>query len=244
MDTELFTAGAAHYADAGHRDRVRASHHDHRPEAEPIGSSVFTATWRRVLTWSAALYVIAWLVGLFIAPAGPGMAASAADVHAHFEAHRTAAVVQSVLVHGLAGLALAGVVLSVSRATGGTIGRFAGLAAVAVSLLQVALMGLLRQSGDADSALRWFDAINVADSFKLLALGIFVAATASALAHPRWVRSLTLVLAPLLPISGAAFLLRSEELYLVLYLSLPLLLIWTAAIAVIMRGRGSAQAAV
>jgi hypothetical protein len=57
---------------------------------------------------------------------------------------------------------------------------------------------------------------------------------------PRWLGWAGGFLAPLLPISGTAFLVQSDLLFAALYLSLPLLLVWVtgAAIVVARQRRG------
>ncbi len=161
----------------------------------------------------------------------------------YFTAHGTAALAQSWLIHGLAGLALAVVTLALAHRLIGTprlVAAGAGLAASAVSLSQVAFMQALHAhvvgGGTASGTARWFDAINTADSVKLALLGVLVATvTLSAWTAgwlPRWLCWLGAVLGPLLPLSGAAFPLRSSALYAALYLSLPLLLVWIAGAAV------------
>ena len=82
-----------------------------------------------------------------------------------------------------------------------------------------------------------FHAINDADSLKLLLLGGFVGAVSVLIAGvgrlPRWLLAIAVVLAPLLPISGAGYLTGNAVLLGLLYVSLPLLLIWVAAICVV-----------
>ncbi|KAE8765285.1 hypothetical protein [Georgenia thermotolerans] len=194
------------------------------------------------MTASAGVYLAAWLVGLVIAPASPAAFAPAAEVHAFFAAHGGAALLQSGLVHGVAGLALAGWVLAVGR-PGRQLRRSvtaAGLTAAALSLVQAAAMAVLVAQADAgrvtatDAA---FDLINRLDSAKLLALGLLVAVVglAGRGTLPAWLRHLGGGLAVLLPVSGAAFLVPSPPLTALLYVSLPALLVWVAAVTVVLR---------
>src|SRR4051794_15093869 len=72
----------------------------------------------RALPAAGAGYVLAWLVGLVVAPSAPKNSAAAADIHAYFTAHADASVAQALLVHGLAGLALVGLTVGFSTAAG------------------------------------------------------------------------------------------------------------------------------
>src|SRR5690348_6098485 len=66
----------------------------------PVASSA-------VVRWGARAgiaYVLAWLIGLFLAPSAPDPFGSAGTINAYIAAHRPAAMIQSVFIHGLAGL--------------------------------------------------------------------------------------------------------------------------------------------
>src|SRR5690349_13375819 len=89
----------------------------------------------RVAT-AGSWFVCAWLVGLVVAPAAPPADAPAADVAAYFAAHAWSTTLQSVLVHGIAGVAL--LVIARSLATGRA-ARLAGTAAAVTSLVQAAV---------------------------------------------------------------------------------------------------------
>ena len=113
-----------------------------------------------------------------------------------------------------------------------------GLAA-GLSLVQGAVGELLAlQAGTApvESNIRLlFDLMNVIDTFKLLALGLFIAATSVVArrrgAAPLWVGILGLVLAPALVIGGLGFLVESVALYGLLYIVLPVMLVWVVAVS-------------
>lgn len=70
----------------------------------PVASSA-VVSWG---AWAGIAYVLAWLIGLFLAPSAPDPFGSAGTIDAYFSAHRPAAMIQSVLIHGLAGVALLG----------------------------------------------------------------------------------------------------------------------------------------
>ena len=77
-----------------------------------------------------------------------------------------------------------------------------------------------------------FDALNLADTIKLVLLAAFAASVTTAATRAgmtgRWTRWLTLALVAALPIGGIAFIVDSTALTAVLYASLPLLLVWVA----------------
>ena len=112
-----------------------------------------------------------------------------------------------------------------------------GLLATAVSLLQFALAIAtyihVGGHGSASGTRALFDAINKADTVKLILLGVFIgAATVAAWrsgAFARWVLWEGMVTVPFLVIGGLAFVLTAAALNLVLDLSLLLLLLWAAA---------------
>jgi hypothetical protein len=100
----------------------------------------------RRLAGAGSLYVAAWVVGLLVAPAAPSATASDTDIHAYFAAHHAATLWQGLLVHGIAGLALAVFVVCLARLLGPpTASTFralllaCGLGAAAVSLVQCGL---------------------------------------------------------------------------------------------------------
>ena len=203
---------------------------------------------RRALPAAAAVYVAAWATGLLIAPAGPDMSATAGEIAAHFRSNGTAAALQSLLVHGVAGVALAAVATTLGRRLPTTrtarLAVIAALVAVAVSFAQVGFLQVLVATVDSagvERAAALFHAVNIADSVKLVFLGVFVAATAVAAlragAMPRWLRSASLALAAALPLSGAAFVFESPGLYALLFVTLPLLLTWVATTALVVSRR-------
>lgn len=202
------------------------------------------AGWLNGVLAAAVTYVVAWAIGLMVAPRSPDGAASAQAVHDFYAAHAGAARGQSLLVHGLAGLALAVLAVGLPRVVdgSGTLARAVsgfGLGAAAVSLAQAGLGVVITRDvagTQADTSRALFQAINLADSAKLLLLGGFVAAGTQLMrrsgAAPSWLCALGYALAPLLPLSGAAFVVDNGALDAALVVSLLLLLAWVAAVAV------------
>jgi hypothetical protein len=209
-----------------------------RPTLTPAGR------WTSV---AGAAYVVAWLAGLVAAPTAPGT--DAVTVHAHYVAHGPALAVQALLVHGLAGLALAVLALALPRAIGlagrpAALVRGSGLGAAAVSLLQtgLTLVALARAASAAPAATQALvHAVDVADTVKLVLLAVFVPAVTvtarRASMLPRWTVLLAVTLAVLLPLGGAAFLVPNGLLMLLLVASLPLLLVWAGTVAVLVGRR-------
>jgi hypothetical protein len=81
-------------------------------------------------------FVSAWLLGLFVAPSAPAPDAADATIAAHFADHPFATGLQSVLIHGIAGVALIVLALTLRAGRGATL---AGVAAGLTSLVQAAV---------------------------------------------------------------------------------------------------------
>lgn len=188
---------------------------------------------------AAAAYVLSWIAGLLLAPAAPGHDAPASEI-AEFYADSGSAVISSaLLVHGTAGLALAGLAVGLARVTGvrGGLRRAVvgiGLTAAALSLLQFALAVAAVVGGHAATTSRTLLlAIDFVDVLKIALLAAFAAvattAAARAGAAPRWLQITAAVLVPLLLV-GSAALVGVDALMPVLEVSLLLLLAWAAAV--------------
>ena len=197
----------------------------------------------RVIAGTGAVYVASWVTGLLLAPATPAATAPAETIHQYYATEGASILVQSSLIHGIAGVALAVLAFAIPAATAASLGlsrviKAAGVAAALVSLLQVAFAAVaVARAGSATAATseRLFDNLNIADTVKLVLLAIFAASTTLAATRSRLVgrrtQALTAALVVALPIGGAAFLIDNPLLTAVLYASLPLLLTWAAAIS-------------
>jgi len=198
--------------------------------------------WR--LVTAGTVYVLAWVLGLLVAPSAPDAFAPDREIHAYFVQHGGAALGQALLVHGVAGVALAVFVLALARRLGARradpLGRAflaAGLGAAVVSLAQlgaeIALRLHVAGDGDARTTAALFHTVNIADTIKLILLAAAIA-TATLLAgdnlFPRWLRGLGFVAPVLLVLGGMAFVIDSGPLDAVLALSLVVLLVWVAAV--------------
>lgn len=211
--------------------------------------------WARWFAWAGIVYTAVWLIGLVIAPAAPDAFGSASTINGYFVAHRSAAMIQSVFVHGLAGVALVAFAVALwsylphdaNLALPRRLMMVSGLLAAAVSFLQVALMiGIyvnVGRHGSADGTRTLFSAINKADTIKLILLAVFVGAVSYAASQvpalPRWVVWTGAATAIFLVVGGLAFVINSGVLNAALDISLLLLLLWAAATSVSMMGRRS-----
>ena len=191
--------------------------------------------------------MLASLVGLLVAPSAPSQTDPDITVQAFFEHHHTATLIQALLVHGVAGVAFAGFVVTLAGSrleprfgSARALLLVAGLAAAAISLIQVVLEVAINRhvagAGNASTTASLFHAVNIADTVKLTLLGVAIAAATRAMnnthAVTKWMQRLGYALLPILVIGRLAFVVYSAVLTAVLDLSLLLLLLWVGAIAV------------
>lgn len=117
----------------------------------PVASSA-VVRWG---AWAGITYVLAWLIGLFLAPSAPDPFGSAGMINAYFSAHRSAAMIQSVFIHGLAGVALLGLTAALWAASrNGALARWvAWLGAVTVVFLVTGGLAFVVKSGVLNLAL-------------------------------------------------------------------------------------------
>jgi hypothetical protein len=196
----------------------------------------------RRISVAGAVYIASWVTGLVLAPATPAATASAQTIHEYYAGEGTSILVQSTLIHGVAGLALAVLALSIPAATSASAGlsrliKAAGVMAAGVSLLQVAFAAVAvatASSASVAASARLFDDLNTADTGKLVLIAVFAGCATLAAARAgivgRNTRALTAALVVTLPIGGAAFVVDNPVLMTVLYVSLPLLLVWAGAL--------------
>jgi len=206
---------------------------------------------------AGAVYVAAWIGGLLVVPSAPSATGPAGVLHDFYAAHVPAIVLQALLVHGVAGIALAVLAWTLPRAAGVTgrpavLVRASGWAAAAVSLAQVGLTLVTTVGVNTATPATTRDlvhAVDVADAVKLVLLAGFVAGATALAARAgvvrRWLRVVAAVLVVLLPLGAASFLVPSTSvisglLSLLLVVSLPVLLVWACANAYQL-GRHSAR---
>ena len=93
------------------------------------------------------------------------------------------------------------------------------------------------RGGSASTVRSLFTALNNADTVKIILIAMMITALALAARRqrglPAWFTSASVAFAPVLAVSGLAFPANSNQPYALLYLTLPLLLAWAAALTVI-----------
>jgi hypothetical protein len=218
---------------------------------------------RRYLPAAAgAAYLAAWAAGLAAWPSNLALNATSAQAAAAYRAHPAGAVVQYLLVEGLAGLLLAVVLgfallpLAPRRlATRAGARPAAGLAAAAVVISVVqCVLGLLlvaaATSADVARAGGLSALENRLDGVKMLALagvaaylavtrtGSHIMAGAPARRRPGWLRATALLAAIALASSAVAYLFLDNALAWAVYFSGPLLLLWIAATGIWLTAAG------
>lgn len=188
---------------------------------------------RNVAKVAGFAYVGAWVVGLAAFGAGPAADATDAELTRYFADHRVMSAIQSLLVHGVAAVALLVVVAAVHRdGRSSRAGHAAGLAAVALSLVQCGL-GVYRSvvsTGSTTATL--VHAIDRIDGVKMFALAAMIAASirpfrAAGMIGPR-MTALGRVGVVSLVVSGVAYAGHVTGLLESAVLSLVLLVAWVA----------------
>ena len=198
---------------------------------------------KKLLTISGTTFVAAWITGLMTATNGPKPSATGTALKAYYGAHQHSAMLQTLCVDAVAGLALIGITIGLSRTLAGPSRRriqIAGFTAATISLIQAGIgeaLAIQGASGGSPSLVRGlFVSLNNADTIKiaLLATLVILVSTAArrAMTLPRWLTSMGIAFAPVLALSGLAFPLNSDALYGALYITLPLLLLWTPTVSV------------
>ncbi len=208
---------------------------------------------RNWLASAGLVYVVVWVIGLMIESDTPGSSASATELTAYFATHQSAHLIQSYLIDGIAGIALlvftASLVAFFQKADDNTtlqnVILGAGIAAGSVSLVQAGLQEVLINrdvlTAGGELIRMLLVLINTTDTFKLLALALLSGGT-SALnfrthSMPQWLGWLGVILSLTLIIGGLNFILNSPILLYVLFVSLPLLLLWVGGISVVILRR-------
>jgi len=163
--------------------------------------SVRRVEWRTVAAGAAGVLLLALAAGALIAPSAPSPLSHRLRVHAYFVAHHDAALNQSFLVHGVAGVALAVLVVALwSGFVHRRVFLVAGLAAAVASFVQLFIVLRIEHHIESGVGVRQtdalFDALNQAGALKLGLLAIAVAAASSFL--PRRLRWMAWAVVPVL----------------------------------------------
>jgi hypothetical protein len=194
----------------------------------------------RSILVAGVLYTAAWVIGLAIWPTNLDVQASDGTVLAAYADHALAASTQATLVHGVAAVTLAIVVVALARAgraagavRPAAVAAVAGLAAAAVSLIQwlldLTLAEGIAPSGDAGRAGTVMEAINRLDGIKMLLLATLAAAGVALARHgvlSTWLGVVGALLAVAIITSGIGYVFLVPQLASLALASGPLLLIW------------------
>ena len=181
--------------------------------AAPLGSQARADRWPAAAA-AGGLFLFALAAGTLLAPAMPSPWASRLRVHEYFVAHHDAAFNQSLLVHGVAGVALVALVVVLWQTFAPGWGRrlfvASGLAAAAASFIQLAFVFRIENHIEHGVGVRQtdvlFDALNRAGAVKFALLAVAIAAASSVV--PRRLRWIAYVVVPTLGLAAAALVTR------------------------------------
>ncbi|HEX6478587.1 MAG TPA: DUF4386 family protein [Ktedonobacteraceae bacterium] len=210
----------------------------------------------RWMAISGLLFVAAWVAGLLVT-SPPAVTAPMANLIAYYEANRQMVIVQAYLTNGLTGILLlvfVAALQSVLRRAEGESSTLSNLLLVAgtvvtgLSCLEALFVQVLANdiAATQDAAvMRTLLELNAEiDTFKLPILGIMIAAASwlswRVKALPPWLVWVGAVEALLLVVASGNSLFPGETLTIVLYISLLGLLVWTAAVSMMMGWRSRA----
>ena len=185
--------------------------------ASPLGSEAKSDRWPAAAVAGGGMLLLALAAGAVLAPAAPSPLASRLRVHEYFVAHHDAAFNQSLLVHGVAGVALVVLAVALWRMSVGGVRRWvflvSGVAAAAASFVQLDLVFRIEHHIESGVGVRQtdvlFDALNRAGALKLVLLAVAVAAACSL--APRRVRRIGYVVVPVLGLAALALVTRVPD---------------------------------
>lgn len=198
-------------------------------------------------------FALSWVAGLAVFSSSTEVRSSGAQIHDAYTGHVGVVGLQYLLTEGLPAVCLAVVVVALARAVRPTaratrtITAVAGLAAVIVSLVQLAL-GLwlsldLVDDASTDTIGTVFGAINRLDGVKMLLLAVLAATVTRAIRRqdvdlPAWLAWAAAALAITITLSGIGYLTLDNTLATAAWLSLPFLILFVTGAAVALRRRG------
>ncbi|MCG2621998.1 hypothetical protein LVY72_08715 [Arthrobacter sp. I2-34] len=190
---------------------------------------------------SSLVFIAVWIAGLALG--GPSVASSdsGARIQLAFQAN-TAGAVQGILVHGIAGLALAALGVSLARILRPAAGVAAlGLSAAVLSWAQLGceLALFLGSAVGPVTARDWWIALSMLDGAKMIVIGVLillVLVRARRLKQRgRTLSTVSILAIAALAVSGFGYLMLSGPLMTAAYASLPLLLLWAGTVPVALR---------
>jgi hypothetical protein len=231
--------------------RLAANHMTIAPSPRYTSSKADGSAWRtRMPAVAGIAYVVAWTAGLAAWPVNLALSATAEQTAAAYRAHPAEAVVQYLLVEGLAGIllgiVLAGALRTASKHFGVRVTGPAVLSAIAVlTSLTQCVLGLLvtaaAAGGRTASCGTLSDLVNRLDGVKMLALAAAALWIAAGPVLPRWLRVVAVALGLALVVSGYGYLALANGLGWTAYVSGPLLLLWVAGTGVAVTRQRSAR---
>ena len=185
-------------------------------------------SWPRIAGFT---YVGAWVVGLTAFGVGPASNASDAEIARYFADHRAMSAIQSLLIHGVAALALFAVLVAVQRIGRSTrVARAAGLSAIGLSLVQCVLDVYRSVVSTGSTTATLVHTIDRVDGFKMIAFAVMIAASIKVFRTSGMIgRKMTIagtVAVPALIVPGIAYATATTALLVSADLSLVLLLVW------------------
>ncbi|MBV8981211.1 MAG: hypothetical protein JO086_09950 [Acidimicrobiia bacterium] len=220
-------------------------------EGAPVRAPV---RWSAVAAGAGAVLVAALVGGALVVRAAPPPLSSRLRVHEYFVSHHDAALNQSVLIHGVAGLALAALVAALWRmfaesAWAGVARRVllvAGSVAAAASFFQLWVVLNIEHHIEHEVGVRrtdaLFDALNRACAVKLVALAVAVAAATWLLSKsPGFRRSVArvgYVAVPVLLLAALALVAKGPAFRTLVWLWVPTAVVWAGATAASIAGGG------
>jgi hypothetical protein len=172
--------------------------------------------WPIVAAVAGATLLVAVAAGALVAPSAPAPFSHRLRVHEYFVANHDAALNQSLLVHGVAGVALLVLVVALWRAFAPGLARTlfisSGVAAAAASFAQLDIVFRIESHIEGGVGVRQtdalFDALNRACALKLGLLALALVAALSLVTHSsralRWLPAAGYALAAVLAISALA----------------------------------------
>lgn len=197
----------------------------------PIAAAAGSTRPPRWPMLASATYVGVWLVGLAGFGPGPASDASAAEVSQYVAEHRSGTAAQSLLIHGVAAVALLVVLVALRRAgASNRVAHAAGITGAGISLVQLVLdlWRSVLSSGTTTSTL--VGTIDRVDGIKMLAFAVMIAAAVPSMRAAgliRWRMGLVgRFAAAALVISGLAYAMSLDGKVATAAVSLVLLLGW------------------
>lgn len=203
------------------------------------------------ITRGSSVYLVAWVVGLALVPTGVTSSDTPAAVVASYLDHRTAAMAQVALVHGVAAIALVVLAVALGRHVApahprmARWTRWAGSLAAALSLVQAAVgLGMIASAGSVDPsathgllvAIERLDALKLTALAALCGAGVLLGRVA---VLPRWTGWVAAGGCACLLLAAAALSGAVPALAPVAVPALLLLLLWVGALPFAVRRGGA-----